>query len=121
MNRLNFDPTLKVGDYVFCDWRPSEVNHLFKVLEITRNFVTADQLQYVTSTHHPYYGMSVGDEIAPIIRIQSVTSIHILLDPAKKHRKKGHRLDAYRVTKATPQFMNDYIQKLQKLATELWP
>lgn len=113
MNFINSDPTLAVGDFVFHNYSKNEL--LWKVTKIERRYLTKEDLIY--SFYE--YG-KVGDEYSPYVMIESVADFSIKADLKKKMRTQKKGLDASYLIKVNPKIVQDHIQRLKTIISELW-
>lgn len=113
MSFIDSDPTLAVGDFVFHNYSKNEL--LWKVVKIERRFLTKDALRYGI-----YENGKVGDEYNPYVAIESVADFSIKANVAKKMRKIKKGLDAAYLVKVNPKIVQDHIQRLKTIVSELW-
>ena len=113
MSFINSDPTLAVGDFVFHNYSKNEL--LWKVMKIERRFLKQEDLKYGV-----YKNGKVGDEYNPYIQIESVTDFSIKVNLTKKMRKIKKGLDAAYLIKVNPKIVQDHIQRLKTIVSELW-
>ena len=113
MSFITSDPTLAVGDFVFHNYSKNEL--LWKVTKIERRFLTKDDLR--NSVYE--YG-KVGDEYNPYVQIESVADFSIKVNVTKKMRKTKKGFDAAYLIKVNPKIVQDHIQRLKTIMSELW-
>jgi|WetSurMetagenome_2_1015567.scaffolds.fasta_scaffold293949_2 hypothetical protein len=113
MSFIDSDPTLVVGDFVFHGYGKNEL--LWKIIEIERRYLTKDDLKYGV-----YKDGKVGDEYNPIVTIESVANFSIKMDLKKKSPKLKKELDAGYLKKVDPKLIEEHIQRLNKIISDLW-
>lgn len=114
MDFITSDKSLKVGDLVFNGY--SKNNFLYKITKIERRFLTQDDLRY-----NAYKGGQVGDEYNPYVTIEAVADLDLKTKPDTKLRKNVKGLDASYLTKVSPEFLQDYKDRLLKVIDQFWP
>lgn len=120
MNSLiTWDTSLKVGDIVFSNYTKNEL--LFQIVSIERRFLEDWDVKHITSTHHPYYGRSKGEEYNPLVTIEAVANLSVNFDAGKKLRQMVKTLDGAYLTRVDPTYLQAYVKRLQGLVGELWP
>lgn len=107
------DPTLAVGDLVFNNYSKNEF--LWRITNIERRFLDVNDLKYGV-----YKNGKVGDEYSPLVTIETVANFSIKADLTKKLRKQEKTLDAAYLSKADLNFIQDHLQKLSKIISDLW-
>src|ERR1700679_2236447 len=117
---LNWDNTITVGDYVFHKYKGYD--RIYRVVAITKRFLTADDLMYATYASHPWYGAQVGDEYAPEVHIQLAETL-AYREPkdTKKLRKIGHHIDGEYLVKVSPTTLSDHTNRLHIILLDLFP
>ena len=114
MDFITSDKSLQVGDLVFNGY--SKNNYLYKVTQITRRFLTKEDLRY-----NAYQGGQVGDEYNPYVTIEAVADLDLKANPKAKLRKNVKGLDASYLTKVDPNFLQEYKDRLLKVIDQFWP